>query len=268
MGWNPCGMAVTYLRAGYKVDVRPFKDSDQTVTIRWFKCKPGAKWLPFSSVIRPQVWNSEDYAYQGRGEVWATAREFRQYPWVPGLEGTHYCGTRADFEEGGVVADPPVAFTPDGVMACCAAPPGGLLLGGELGLAGGAVVGGGSFSEVAFTTPSCIDPGGAHLGGDFGPGILALEDGYAGRTTAFAYLGDAGSGPFHLDYLFGPAGTVSVFTLVNPSFCVLGDLLYSGPSDVPFSLDLTPTPTRDVAIVIDTSPAAYTMAGMQLRPLP
>lgn len=70
-----------YLSRCYRATVRPFRDSDRTVTVRWFFCAPGAKIFPGEHLFGSQVWRPDiGVAPDGPGEL------FGHKPYDPGYK--------------------------------------------------------------------------------------------------------------------------------------------------------------------------------------
>lgn len=135
------------LRTGYTARVKPFRDSEESVEIRWYRCHPSAPALPYPSRIRSLHWESHPYLFAGgNGEVFNSLKRVYPFKWLPGLDGSHPpCGDARDFSEGGHY-DPdtaPIPVTGDGVPQCCAGPPGGVVLGGTGVFGPGLVLDGG-----------------------------------------------------------------------------------------------------------------------------
>lgn len=136
------------LRTGYTARVKPFRDSEQSVEIRWYRCHPSAPALPYPSRIRSLHWESHPYLFAaGNGEVFNSLKRVYPFKWLPGLDGSHPpCGEERDFTEGGHYDpdSPPIPVTGDGVPQCCAEPPGGVVLGGTGVVGPGLLAGGGA----------------------------------------------------------------------------------------------------------------------------
>lgn len=131
--FNPCGKAVAQLRDSYETQCRFFRDSAETVTIRWVPCQPGAQALDWESPISSLRWKGQPWFVRGVGEVFGAPVKFIKPAPIPGADGLRVCGTREDFERGGVYDpdSPPMTYSAEGLAICCGPDPGGIELGGE-----------------------------------------------------------------------------------------------------------------------------------------
>jgi hypothetical protein len=100
---NFCGMIVELLHSGYSLPCKPFSDSDDTVTLRWFKARKGAKRFPFITAFGSHVWQGSDPPTPGPGEVDGPQQ------WVETLlspyDGQHFHGNPQWFRFGLPVAE-------------------------------------------------------------------------------------------------------------------------------------------------------------------
>lgn len=118
MPFDPCGMIMDMLRAGYKTKVKPFFDSPTLVDIIWFFAAPGAKVFPGHHNFSSLLW--EDPRIEGT--IGERKKGFPFYngkaPFPIGFEGVKFCGTKEMFVNGASILDPPLAqfeFTTE----CC-----------------------------------------------------------------------------------------------------------------------------------------------------
>lgn len=119
--WNPCGKAVDMARRPYTTRVRPFRNSDITVKIRWYPARPEDGTLPHTSRICSLDWVTHPETAEGVGEVYGAARSFNRAKPIPGPKRTHVCGTRQEHEIGGIYdpSRPPMIYQPSGLPLCC-----------------------------------------------------------------------------------------------------------------------------------------------------
>lgn len=119
--WNPCGRAVDMARRPYTTTVRPFRDSDATVQIRWYPARPEDGTLPFPSRINSIDWMTDPHTKEGVGEVWNTSRNYNHAKPIPGPKRTHVCGTEDEHGQGGLISDtrPEMVYAPSGLPWCC-----------------------------------------------------------------------------------------------------------------------------------------------------
>lgn len=148
MLWNPCGQVVDFLRDGYEVDVRPYRNSDKVVRIRWYPVPDNAPVLPYTSALNSlygqeqRLWTEDPLHGEEPGTQKIVPPDAP--PAVP--VGGHVCGTEQDFAEGGIYD--PAAIPPPvdrfGIPMCCspvAIPLGGVVCSGQ------------PFSEYTNSTP-------------------------------------------------------------------------------------------------------------------
>lgn len=147
-----------YLSRCYRARVRPYRDSDAEVIVRWYYCKPGAKIFPLTHLFGSQVWRENpDVQPDGPGE------RFGPKPFDPGYNpgyvGQCHVGPDDWFTSGVPVGA--VTGAPPVLPACC------FVLGyDQLGAAGGWTgfsltrppprwgSGGGWAGAVQFTSPT------------------------------------------------------------------------------------------------------------------
>lgn len=146
------------MRSGYIADCRFFRDSDQVVKVKWYRCRPGAPVLGFESAIQPLRWLPNPHLAGGVGEVFDRPQPFTPGEWIPGATGERVCGTEEDFRDGGQFLPdaPPMLYTPEGLSLCCSTPPGGVMIGGEaLPVQPGGTIIGGEALPYEEWYPSC-----------------------------------------------------------------------------------------------------------------
>jgi hypothetical protein len=119
--YNPCGRAVDVIRRSYTTLARPFRDSDQTVTILWYTAQKNAPDLGVPCMMVSEDWDPDGAVLPPGGEVPNEPRPFVNSREKPGALGEHVCGTAQDFSEGGHYdADsPPVVYGTLGLPNCC-----------------------------------------------------------------------------------------------------------------------------------------------------
>lgn len=262
MPYNPCGAIVDWGRHRYDTKCRFFDDNDIEITIRWYPALPSARCLDWPHAIYQTVWDDDNYSQpvlDQVGEVYDSPHVTSHMRAVPGADGSHVCGDQDAFENG-VHYDPDI-FVPyrlDGLPTCCPGTvPKGILWGGEPlpPPQGGMLWGGTAIQAIANTVPSCPVPGAAHIGPSGIPTAVRLGPAYPTDQTMFFIVVDAGAtGTFRVNYSGGQAGTVFLFRIVHPSFCIFSDTIYSGPADVPFEQDVMGASNRDICISVFTSP--------------
>lgn len=117
-------MAVDFGRRPYTTKCRPFRDSDEEVDLVWYPCAPGAKVLPFPSVMHQTDWDVELQPWLPVGEVPDAPKVFNGKPIIPGTGLGHFCGEESDFDLGGKrdEAIPPVVRGATGLPDCCRPP--------------------------------------------------------------------------------------------------------------------------------------------------
>lgn len=263
------------LRAGYRTTARLFRNSDEEVGIRWYRCAPGAPVLGYPSQLRPLLWQSHPYLYTDKGEVFNADTEFRAFKPIPGANGQEPCGTREDFARGGVY-DPdaePAVYTPEGLSLCCGGLPGGLVLGGEPpDLDGGLLLGGVGLQLQYFQLwATCA---GIMSGGLPPDGSLCLCQTLGadqGSPTGWRFVIGAGAPLYYLTVSSGQTGTVRVFT-GNLISCAANVLFasWSIPGTHTVALPpLFPNPSGPIyRVQVDTTPDPLAPVIMSLGPTP
>jgi hypothetical protein len=121
--WNPCGAVVDYGRYPFTETIRPFRDSDEEVTIRWYPAREDAPVLPFPSCIYNRSWDLDQVEAGGQPLYLGPAPPYNRAKVNPLALGNHQCGTARDFAEGGEYLPdlPPVEYRADGLPVCCGA---------------------------------------------------------------------------------------------------------------------------------------------------
>lgn len=85
-------MIVDQLRAGYVGAIKPWRGSDDTIAIRWYRAKPGAKEFPYPSAFTSSVWDTFAGAEEPEvGEVKAY-RIWSPTKWKDAPPGDHFHG--------------------------------------------------------------------------------------------------------------------------------------------------------------------------------
>jgi hypothetical protein len=189
MPFHPCGYVCEMLRAGYTTEIRPFRDSDVTVKIKWFRANVGAPTLPFASSIVSLNWNPFPETKTGPGEVYNVPRPFYHGRPVEGIPAGHVCGPPDWFRRGAPFdpSRPPTQYGPDGIATCCRPLLGGVLLGGTAPapVADGGLLLGGSAPHYN----PVIGSGGAVGGGiaSSGAGVEGSGGAVGGGTAEVEY---------------------------------------------------------------------------------
>jgi hypothetical protein len=122
MPYNPCGRAVDMARRPYTTLVRPFRDSDRTVRIRWYPARPETDGtLPFPSRICSLDWATNPHAVEGVGEVYDAPRRYNGARALVGPPTRRVCGTEDQFRNGAYFDDDraPTEYFPNGLPKCC-----------------------------------------------------------------------------------------------------------------------------------------------------
>jgi hypothetical protein len=121
MHYHPCGKAVDIGRRPYRPTVRPFRDSEVTVTIDWVPARPEDGTLPFPSAITSLDWHARPWEAQGVGEVYGAPRVYNRKRPIPGPVRDHICGTADDFARGELLdaSKPLTRYLPSGLPTCC-----------------------------------------------------------------------------------------------------------------------------------------------------
>ncbi len=85
--------------SGYAVPIRWKEGSDDTITIRWFRCEPDAKTFPGEHAFGSLIWEGDHrQEWQGPGEV-TRDREYRRLKGT-GAKGEHFAGEQDWFLTG------------------------------------------------------------------------------------------------------------------------------------------------------------------------
>lgn len=88
------------LRSGYAVPMRLVRDSDDTISIRWYKCADGADVFPGPHAFGSSIWNGDDYDYStGLGEA-SSQREWRRSVLTTTPPGIEHHGPDEWFRDG------------------------------------------------------------------------------------------------------------------------------------------------------------------------
>lgn len=111
-------------RRPYTTKFRPFVDSDDEVDLIWYNAEPDAPVLGYPSKIQQLDNVSMPWIAQGVGEVFGAPRIFNNRRAIPFLRYDHVCGTRSDFETGGVLdpIPPDVLYDRNDIPICCQPP--------------------------------------------------------------------------------------------------------------------------------------------------
>lgn len=108
-------------RREYKVLIRPFRNSDQTVMWEWRKADPRDGTLGFPSRICSLDWATQPWIAEGVGEVYGADRTFIRKPLMGPVPGKHICGTEDEFRNGEILdlTRPLTVYLPSGLPVCC-----------------------------------------------------------------------------------------------------------------------------------------------------
>jgi len=121
------------IRRPYRVDCRPWRDSEDEVTLHWYVTNPANGSLPYPSRINSLNWRPDNMNPAPVGEVTFADQTFDGWGRIiPPMPGDHICGQRSDFEFGGLkdTSEPPLVRDADGIPTCCRPPIGGFVLSG------------------------------------------------------------------------------------------------------------------------------------------
>jgi hypothetical protein len=151
------------VRRPYRVACNPWRDDDGEVTLHWYITDPGNGTLPYPSRINSLNWRPDNMNPAPVGEVTFADQVFDGWlRIIPPGPGDHICGTREDFELGGLrhTAQPVLVRDGDGIPTCCRAPIGGMVMGGGGQIQYGGFTAGGGFQPA---TPLTACGGGVFL---------------------------------------------------------------------------------------------------------
>lgn len=147
-----------------------FRDApDAVTTVRWYRCLPGARNLPYASIFGSRVWERD-------GDQPALGEELTYHPWRGGQSKNQpatggICGTREQWENGASIGDPlPPVYPGTTIPICCAKPRpsdrGGIALGGIAATGFGEFAEGGiALGGMSRLGSTNYDQGGIALGG-------------------------------------------------------------------------------------------------------
>lgn len=176
--FNPCGMVMDTIRSAYRTKIRPFRDSDEEVEIRWFFAAPEAKDFPGEHRFTSGNWELDKPSWNGPGEVKGASRPWSNGERPPQLNGQHFCGKLEDFQRGALSTAAPLKNAQRGVSLCCDRK---IVGRGQLRAGGGAIRPG-------------MAPGGVHVGGQViagesaSGGVLVGGRSAEGRSAAGGVL--------------------------------------------------------------------------------
>jgi len=124
---NPCGQALDFLRYGYQVKCKLFRDSDQTVTLKWYTLPWDAPLFKDWHLFASGVYSRGSSPWVGPGEVEGARRVYDPKGPSRHYEGRCFLGPLDWWQQGPPVAilDLPAAELP----LCCATPRGDARLG-------------------------------------------------------------------------------------------------------------------------------------------
>ena len=109
-----------YGRHTFNSKVKPFANSDQEVTIKWFPCAAGAKAVARESLILNDVWDycNWDDTTKGSQPVGEWVNNFAKP--VIGARADHICGSNEDFANGCLRDETnDVRYASNGLPLCC-----------------------------------------------------------------------------------------------------------------------------------------------------
>lgn len=109
-----------FIRRSYSVQVKPWRNSSQSVLFHWRPAAPNAEYLPVPSCINSRNWDANPWRELDVGEISDTAK-FEYTTPIPGSGQGHYCGTPDQWLNGDVYDPslPPVTYNPQNLPACC-----------------------------------------------------------------------------------------------------------------------------------------------------
>ena len=90
------------------------------VDLVWFRSD--LPYLEQETVINSLDWDEEPWRPRLVGEQYGNSRNYNRREEIPGLTGTHVCGTPYEFANGQdwPYHGPPIVYLPNGIPACCA----------------------------------------------------------------------------------------------------------------------------------------------------
>lgn len=106
------------IRNAYTTQIRPYRDSDEEVTIRWYFTDDDRPLMPFPTAFGRSEWRRNE-ADPGIGEV-LQAPTWNRGDDLLRLPGTTFCGTREQWNFGALSSDPLPTIDPaSGLPTCC-----------------------------------------------------------------------------------------------------------------------------------------------------
>lgn len=111
---------VDFIRTPYRIQARPFADSEETAEMVWYPALPDAPTLPYPTVFNSLHWQPFPLNKTSPGEVPGAEPVIAPDGTKAGATGLHQCGTPDEFLEG-VLYDPDahVEYNDDGLPVCC-----------------------------------------------------------------------------------------------------------------------------------------------------
>ncbi len=212
-------------RTCYSGPMRFFWDDTTATTVRWYRCKPGAKPLPWPHVFGNTFYDPEyaigDLTRLGELE----GRAYSKLPAPDGADGLHYCGTQAQYQGGFAYnALAPIPVQQDGLLACCFGPPAfdpvqhpasilafGKLFSGQsfdfaeptgITLIRVTLQGGGAYGGAGQSFLALANSGGGGGGGAFAESVLNVQPGDVYTLTANGPSSATRTGPDGTDISF------------------------------------------------------------------
>jgi hypothetical protein len=121
MKFNPCGMVTDFMSTVYRTTVRPFRDSDVEVGLRYYWAPPGAKPFNHWNAITSRNWLEFHDETLQLGEVSYTDRTNYTPEPANGATGQHWCGSLHDFRDGQHYDPdaPATQYNQFGIPRCC-----------------------------------------------------------------------------------------------------------------------------------------------------
>jgi len=131
-------MACDFVRSCYTRQCNFFTGGGNPLTIRWYRCPPGAKPLPFPSSFMSLNWNPRPYEMTGIGEIWTGPPKWSNGRTPPTARGQSPFGPPVFFADGQPwnPDGPVIPRDPWGLAVACTgmAPPELVGVKGDLGI--------------------------------------------------------------------------------------------------------------------------------------
>jgi hypothetical protein len=99
--------------------MRFFTDSPKRTPVKWFWCDPTAKIFPAHHRFGSGNWASDEFHWDGPGEVQGCKASYSLGEKPPGLDGQHFCGPLIGFTGGTKFPGVPLNANVNGIAPCC-----------------------------------------------------------------------------------------------------------------------------------------------------